>query len=302
MMYLDGSIEVKVHASGYIFTDYLALDSLRKDVSTNGETQMSEYGYRVHEAVVSSLHTHVIMFKADLDIAGTDNTMYKVEIEPTSRKYEFEDTPRNTMHLVHNPIREEAGLDWIRNSQGVYVVLNNASTNVWGEKRGYKIVPGTGMGTPPHLAVINSTAGGQATAWAYKDVWVLKQHDNEQKAVSEWSAWETDDPLIDFGKMVNGESTVQEDLVLYFNLGAHHISNTADIPNTLMHWSGTSVMFVPHNFHDRDPSRNSAQGVKLELGKHKPEEIKYYGGRYDKDVYMRQVRTYLSSCWSVLTL
>ena len=32
-----------------------------------------------------------------------------------------------------------------------------------------------------------------------------------------------------------------------------------------MHTSSSSVMFIPHNFHDRDPSRASVQGVRLQL-------------------------------------
>ena len=32
-----------------------------------------------------------------------------------------------------------------------------------------------------------------------------------------------------------------------------------------MHTSATSVMFIPHNFADRDPSRESVQGVRLQL-------------------------------------
>jgi primary-amine oxidase len=301
MFYLDGSMEVKVHASGYIFADYLTNDALKQDLATRGETQISEYGYRVHDVVISSLHTHEIMFKADLDVAGTENTLYMVEVEPVTRKYDFEDTPRNTMHLLHTPITKEKGLDWIRNSQGIYVVLNNASTNTWGEKRGYKIVPGTGMGTPPHLAINNSTAGGKAATWATHDLWVLKQHDEESRAVSEWNAWEVDDPLVDFAKFVNNEDTVQEDLVIYFNLGVHHISNSQDIPNTLMHWSGTSVMFVPHNYHDRDPSRDSAQGVKLTSAGLEKWKIKYFGAEYKKDVLLKKVRERVSGFENVLS-
>ncbi|KAF2668453.1 amine oxidase catalytic domain-containing protein [Microthyrium microscopicum] len=288
LFYLDGSVEVKIHASGYIFTDYLAIDSVRHDLATRGETQLFEYGYRIHDVVASSMHTHILNFKADLDIAGTANTLYKVDVEPITRKYEWEDEARNTMHLVHTPQLTEAGLDWPRNSQGLYVVLNNASTNAWGEKRGYKIVPGTGMGTPPHLAMANSTAAGRAADWALHDLFVLRQHDSELKSVSEWNGWERDDPLLSFGKMVNGESTSQEDLVVYFNLGVHHLSNSADVPNTLMHWSGTSVMFVPHNYHDRDPSRESAQGMRIKMGKNKVEEVTYYGARYDKDVFIHK--------------
>jgi primary-amine oxidase len=293
IFYLDGSVEVKVHASGYIFTDYLALEDMRKDLATQGETQITEYGYRIHDVVVSSMHTHELLFKADFDILGTNNTLYRVAVEPITRKYPFEDRERNTMHMVHTPIRTEAGLDWVPNAQGIYVVLNNASENTWGEKRGYKIVPGTGMGSPPHLAMINSTALGKAAGWAYRNLWVLRQHDYEPKGTSEWNAWETETPLIDFDKMIDFENVVQEDLVVYFNLGVHHLSNSQDIPNTLMHWAGTSVMFVPHNYFDRDPSRDSAQGVKLSMEKgHDGNIATYYGPKCDRDVTIKKVSTY----------
>jgi hypothetical protein len=70
--------------------------------------------------------------------------------------------------------------------------------------------------------------------------------------------------------------------VVYFNLGTHHIPNSGDIPNTLMTTSASSVMLVPHNFHDRDPSRESAQGVKLAMKKPGDGEtdVKYYGAKY----------------------
>jgi primary-amine oxidase len=263
---------------------------MRKDKAENGETQIYEYGYRIHDVVASSMHDHGINFKADFDIAGTANTLYRVDVAPMVRKYPWDDFPRNTMHLVHNPITTETGLDWPPNSGAVYVILNNDSTNAWGEKRGYKITPGTGMGTPPHLTMQNSTAMGKAAGWAYHDLWVLKQKDTEQRSASEFNAMQPLDPLIDFERMVDGESVVQDDLVVYFNLGVHHVSNSADIPNTLMHWSGTSVMFVPHNYLDRDASRDSAQGVKLKMRKPgKGSKVTYYGGRYEEDVKLSKV-------------
>jgi primary-amine oxidase len=51
--------------------------------------------------------------------------------------------------------------------------------------------------------------------------------------------------------------------------------------------SASSVMLVPHNFFDRDPSRASAQGVKLSLktpGDGGGSEVKYYGGKYTKGI------------------
>ena len=77
-----------------------------------------------------------------------------------------------------------------------------------------------------------------------------------------------------------------------------------------MHTSASSVMLIPHNFLDRDPSRESVQGVRLNLKGHKDSggfrgtalsdepgdlrsrsdgkgerhEAKYFGARYEKGV------------------
>jgi primary-amine oxidase len=66
------------------------------------------------------------------------------------------------------------------------------------------------------------------------------------------------------------------------------VPRSGDIPNTLMHTSSSSVMFTPFNFHDKDPSRRSAQGVRLEL-KEKGTKAKYFGGRYKDDLVLKNV-------------
>jgi primary-amine oxidase len=104
--------------------------------------------------------------------------MIKIGVEPVTLEYPWEDEhtrPRNTMHLVSYPVEIETGLDWPKNVGEILVVLNNNSTNAWGEKRGYRIQPGSGMGTPSHLTVLNSTARRKSSQWATQDLWVLKK-------------------------------------------------------------------------------------------------------------------------------
>ena len=94
-------------------------------------------------------------FKADLDIAGTANTLVRTSLEPMSKDYDWDDdksAPRNTMHLVHRPVSVETALNWPANSAEMLLVQNTNATNVWGSPRGYRIMPGTGIGTPPHLS------------------------------------------------------------------------------------------------------------------------------------------------------
>lgn len=57
-----------------------------------------------------------------------------------------------------------------------------------------------------------------------------------------------------------------------------------------MHTSASSVMFIPHNFHDRDPSRDTAQGVLIELEQGKEANPRYYGGMHHNSVMLNMVR------------
>jgi primary-amine oxidase len=205
IFYLDGTIEVKVRASGFIFAAFW----------TGNEANEDEYGFRVHDSLASSMHDHVLNFKADLDVAGINNTMVRMGIEPITLEYPWDNDrmkPRNTMHLVQTPVEKETGLDWARNSGEMLIVMNQNKTNEWGEKRGYRVQPGSGIGSPTHLTILNSTALGKSALWASRDLWVLKRKDTEPRSASSLNFLDPWDPLVDFSKFVDDEDIVQEDL------------------------------------------------------------------------------------------
>lgn len=66
--------------------------------------------------------------------------------------------------------------------------------------------------------------------------------DAQPRAASAWNDFDTANPIVDFKQFVDGESLDQEDLTLWFNLGMHHIPQTADLPNASpsLTCSGTS--------------------------------------------------------------
>ncbi len=222
------------------------------------------------------MHDHVIGFKADMDIAGTANDMVRLAVEPMSKSYEWDQPEvkqRNTMHLKEYPVEKETGLDWPRNSGELYIVYSASAKNAWGQRKGYRVVSGTGVGATPHLTVLNSTALGRSAKWAERDLWVVRHRDTEPRSADPLNYVNPWLPLVDFGTIADGESLdhlavdadYDGDLVLYVNVGSHHVPHTGDIPNTLMHTSASSVMFTPHNFADRDPSRAAVQGVRFQL-------------------------------------
>ena len=205
VFYPDGTIEVKVRASGFIFGVFWNENSYPQD----------DYGYRVHDAAATSMHDHVLNFKADLDVAGTSNTMVRVGVEAITKEFSWdgaETTPRKTMHLVPRAVERETGIDWAPNSLEILLVVNENSTNAWGEKRGYRIQPGSGIGAPSHRVAANSTSSGVAAEWATQDLWVLKRKDTEPKSSSVFQVLNPAEPLVDFRKFVDDEDIVDDDL------------------------------------------------------------------------------------------
>ena len=71
--YMDGSVGVEVRASGYIQSAFYAKNE--------------DYGFKIHDQLSGSLHDHVINFKADFDIFGTNNSVQLMDQVPIKTTY-----------------------------------------------------------------------------------------------------------------------------------------------------------------------------------------------------------------------
>ncbi|KAF4796616.1 amiloride-sensitive amine oxidase [copper-containing]-like protein [Turdus rufiventris] len=60
LLYPNGVLEAKVHATGYIHATFYTPEGLR-------------YGSRVHSHLLGNIHTHLVHYKVDLDVAGRDH-------------------------------------------------------------------------------------------------------------------------------------------------------------------------------------------------------------------------------------
>ena len=78
-----------------------------------------------------------------------------------------------------------------------------------------------------------------------------------------------DDPMINFDKFFDGESLVQEDLVIWLNLGMHHLPHTGDLPFTLFTTAHASVRFQPVNYWNEDISIESLSQVEIDFRRSK---------------------------------
>ncbi|NXN26052.1 AOC1 oxidase, partial [Nycticryphes semicollaris] len=67
LFYPNGVLEAKVHATGFIHATFYT-------------PQGRHYGTRVHSHLLGNLHTHLVHYKVDLDVAGTGNSFETLDI------------------------------------------------------------------------------------------------------------------------------------------------------------------------------------------------------------------------------
>lgn len=260
----DGSIHQSVRASGYIQAAFWVNNH--------------DYGFHIHDNLSGSMHDHVLNFKLDLDVNGTANSLMKTEIIPTTETYPWSPIPRNTMKLSKTFITSEndSTLNWAPNNAAMYTVVNKDSKNKFGEYRGWRVAPGTG--NLVRLTVQNSTNLHNAALWSGHNLYAVKQHDTEPRSAYPYNSLNVTDPVVDFAKFFNGESLEQEDIVLYFNLGMHHVPDTSDLPNTVFSSAQSSIIIMPQNYFDNgDQSRQTINGVRVSYDDGVVEEVDMFG-------------------------
>ncbi|PHH73301.1 hypothetical protein CDD82_5550 [Ophiocordyceps australis] len=248
--YLDGSMQIKVQASGYIYSAFA--------------TNSTSYGYRIHNQLSSAPHDHVLNFKADFDILGRQNSLQLAEFVPVTQSYVWSKRPRNTFHIERSFIESEdqARLKWNERGATQYNVVNTDRVNRFGEYRGYRIAA---SGPTAHLTMPKSSNLGQAVHPFTFDLAVTRRKDEEPKSAHPYNGFDVAQPMVNFDRFFNGESLRQHDLVLWFNLGMHHLPASGDLPTTLFNAAHTSIQILPVNFHDVNPAQETVQRVRIDV-------------------------------------
>lgn len=99
------------------------------------------------------------------------------------------------------------------NAGSMYVVVNQNSTNKYGELRGYRVHPG--VGSSIHLTPPDSSLAKKSANWAKHQLYVTKRKDLEDRSASSLNALNTTSPWIDFEDFFNSENIEQEDMSEY---------------------------------------------------------------------------------------
>jgi primary-amine oxidase len=234
--YQDGGIECEVRATGVMVTSHTAAPGSRP---ANGTL--------VDRGIYAPFHQHFIVARLDLDVDGTDNTVYACDSRPAVPG--GDDPYALGLTVTSTPLRTEAegkqDYDW--STQRGWKVVNDNVKNGLGTPVGYKLVPSAAF---PPLLDPASPAFKRAQAIGHT-LWVTPYDEDERWPCGDFPvqaardtglpAWtEADRPI---------ENT---DVVLWYVFGIHHITRPEDWP--VMPSDIVSFWLKPFGFFDRNPA------------------------------------------------
>ncbi|XP_040287299.1 amiloride-sensitive amine oxidase [copper-containing]-like [Bufo bufo] len=241
LFYQNGVIEVKMSATGYIHATFFTPDGL-------------QFGNRVQSHVLGNLHTHLVNYKVDLDIAGTENSFETIDL-----KYENISNPWSPDHFIVQSrldrvprISERQAAFRFGSHVPRYLAFQNPNKkNKWGHQKSYRIQ----YNSHAQSVLPEMWAEEKGVSWSRYSLAVTRQKDTEQSSSSIYIQGDPWDPAVYFENFISdNEDIVNKDLVAWVTVGFLHIPHAEDIPNTSTPGNSVGFFLRPFNFFDEDPS------------------------------------------------
>ncbi|WP_319452147.1 MULTISPECIES: primary-amine oxidase [unclassified Mycobacterium] len=238
-LYQDGNIECEVRATGIMVTTPLAPGAPNPN------------GTLVDERTYAPFHQHFLVARLDLDVDGTDNTVFMTEsyAEPIAA-----DNPYGLSVVTRNvPLRSEAEgkQDVSFATQRAWKVVNTNVVNGLGTHPAYKLVP---TGALPAMLDPASPVLQRANVVAHT-LWVTPNNPGERWPAGEFVNQSAADSGL--GEWTKADRSIENtDVVLWYVFGLHHITRPEDWP--VMPVDIVSFWLKPFGFFDRNPALDVA--------------------------------------------
>lgn len=238
-LYQDGNIECEVRATGIMVTTPFPAGSTPKN------------GTLVDERTYAPFHQHFLIARLDLDVDGTDNTVYMTEsyAEPIGA-----DNPYGLSLVVHNQAlrtEQEGKQDVSFATQRAWKVVNTNVVNGLGTHPSYKLVP---TGAIPAMFDPASPVVQRANVITHT-LWVTPNRPDERWPAGEFVNQSVADTGL--GEWTKADRSIDNtDVVLWYVFGIHHITRPEDWP--VMPVDVVSFWLKPFGFFDRNPALDVA--------------------------------------------
>jgi primary-amine oxidase len=235
-LYQDGTIEFEGKLSGIVSTGALP----------PGEN--TRHGQLLNdEGLYGPIHQHFLNFRLDMDVDGQENSVYEVNTESVPPG---EENPHgNAYYAKATQLETEADGGRNVNMQSVryWRIVNESSQNRLGDSVAYKLVPKTNVLPFAQEDAQVSKRGG----FASKHFWVTPYEPSERHAGGAYPNQSPgDDGLVRW--VQQNRSVKDEDVVIWYTLGAHHPVRLEDWPVMPVEYAG--FVLKPEGFFDRNPA------------------------------------------------
>ncbi|XP_032100912.1 amiloride-sensitive amine oxidase [copper-containing] [Sapajus apella] len=247
IFYPNGVMEAKIHATGYIHATFYTPEGVR-------------HGTRLHTHLFGNIHTHLVHYRVDLDVAGTKNSFQTLQM-----KLENITNPWSPSHRVVQPTleqtkysRERQAAFRFRRTLPGYLLFTSPTENPWGHQRSYRLQ----IHSMADQVLPPGWQEEQAVTWARYPLAVTRYRESELCSSSIYNQNDPWDPPVVFEEFLhNNENIENQDLVAWVTVGFLHIPHSEDIPNTATPGNSVGFLLRPFNFFPEDPSLASRDTV-----------------------------------------
>lgn len=241
-LYTDGTIQFEVKLSGVISTGAIPVG------------EQPRFGNLVAPGLYGPNHQHFFNVRLDMQVDGERNSVYEVDaaaLPPGS------DNPYGNAWVSHKTLlaRESEAQRLIDPFVArTWLVVNPSAVNELGQPTGYKLMPGENV-LPLQQAGSQAWARGQ---FAYKHLWVTAYEPGERYAAGDYPN-QNNAPggLPEFVKA--DRSIDDEDLVVWYSFGAHHVVRPEDWPVMPVSYAGFHLK--PVGFFDGNPALDTPRST-----------------------------------------
>ncbi|XP_077159638.1 diamine oxidase [copper-containing] [Paroedura picta] len=248
MLFPNGVLETKVHATGYVHASFYTPQGL-------------QYGHRIHSHVLGNMHTHLIHYKVDLDVAGTANSFETLEATLEERAVPWQAGARLVQPRLERRRRlreRQAAFPFGAPLPRYLLVSNRQRRGPGGHPRSFRIQ----LTSHADRLLPPDWKEERAVSWSRYHLAVTRRHPQEESSSSIYNQNEPWEPHVAFEDFLrDNESLEDQDLVAWVTVGFLHIPHSEDIPNTSTPGNAVGFFLRPFNFFAEDPSVASRRTV-----------------------------------------
>jgi primary-amine oxidase len=234
-LYTDGTIQYEVKLTGVLSTGALA------------DGQEPRHGVVVAPGLYGPHHQHFFNVRLDLQVDGERNSVYEVDAAAVPPG---PDNPYGNAWVTKKTLlsRESEARRLIDPLVArVWYVVNPNEVNELGQPTGYKLMPGDNV-------LPLQQEGSQAFAraqFAFKHLWVTRFDPREMYAAGDYpNQHGSPGGLLEYQRA--DRPLENEDLVVWYSFGAHHVVRPEDWP--VMPVTSIGFMLKPVGFFDGNPA------------------------------------------------